>query len=136
MSIQAINHLLVVDDDELAALTIAPVVAQVPEIAHYHIEPGGWEALDYLANCMAHQEFPNLILLDLNMPGMHGFDFVEHYERKFYNQHLNTAIIVFSNSTLKKDRQKALQFKSVKAYLNKPLSGNKLKDVLNPALIQ
>lgn len=76
---------------------------------------------------------PDLILLDINMPRMNGFDFLEVYEAEFPKA--DAAVVVMLTSSLHEaDRQRAKQFDVVRAFLYKPLSDDwlkEMKDALN-----
>ena len=79
------------------------------------------ESMNYLEN--NRDSFPNLILLDINMPIMNGWDFLEEYMERGYDQLYNTWIIVLSSSVYNEDKQKAMTYPSVIEYIEKPLSG-------------
>ena len=65
---------------------------------------------------------PNFILLDLVMPLMDGFDFLEVYERDIQDGIIEPKVIVLTSSIHEIDKKRALQFKSVKAYMVKPFN--------------
>jgi DNA-binding response OmpR family regulator len=71
------KHVLIADDDA----AIRDVVAQTLSEEGYHVEAvaDGQAALDYLERCGADQ--PDVILLDMLMPALHGRDFAAAYRR-------------------------------------------------------
>lgn len=69
-----------------------------------------------------------LILLDINMPVMNGWDFLNQYLKEFKLR--NDKIIVLSSSIDFQDRQKAKEFSCVEGFIEKPLSPEKIKYVL------
>jgi CheY-like chemotaxis protein len=88
----------------------------------------GAEALNYL-DCK--EQFvdrdcdctcPDLILLDLNMPVMNGFDFLELYEARNNPEKEQVKLYVLTSSSHSLDHFKISLFKSVTGYLTKPLT--------------
>lgn len=69
-----------------------------------------------------------LILLDINMPVMNGWDFLNVYLKEFPDR--NDEIYVLSSSIDLQDRQKAMQYKVVKGFVEKPLTPEKMKNLL------
>ena len=63
-----------------------------------------------------------LILLDINMPGMDGFEFLDAFERLPQALRGNTVVVMMSSSPLDTDRQRALAHAVVKDYVVKPLT--------------
>lgn len=68
------------------------------------------------------QGIPSFILLDLVMPYMDGFDFLEVYERDVQIDSIEPNVIVLTSSIHEIDKKEALKFKSVKAYMVKPFN--------------
>jgi CheY-like chemotaxis protein len=69
-----------------------------------------------------------LIFLDINMPVMNGWDFLNQYMKEFKLR--EDKIIVLSSSIDFQDRQKAKEFACVEGFIEKPLSPEKIKNVL------
>jgi CheY-like chemotaxis protein len=68
---------------------------------------------------------PNYLFLDLNMPEMTGWDFLEEFKPK--NE--NPEIYILSSSVDERDIKKANQYKQVKRYLSKPLIKQYIKSI-------
>ena len=69
-----------------------------------------------------------LIFLDINMPVMNGWDFLNNYLEKFNKR--SDKIIMLSSSIDFQDRQKAKLFSCVKGFIEKPLTPEKIKNIL------
>ncbi|WP_194776915.1 response regulator [Pararhodonellum marinum] len=75
------------------------------------------------------QEKKILIFLDINMPVKNGWDFLTYYKTHF--AHRKDTIVMLSSSIDFQDRQKAKQFSIVDGYLEKPLTHEKIHEILN-----
>jgi CheY-like chemotaxis protein len=71
---------------------------------------------------------PTLILLDINMPVMNGWDFLNVYLKEFPQR--KDEIFVLSSSIDLQDRQKAMQYSVVKGFVEKPLTPEKMKGIV------
>lgn len=88
------------------------------------------DALEFLENCRTVPEsLPDLIFLDINMPQMSGFDFLDEY-RKFPELIKKKCIIVILSSSMHQDdRQRAMESPYVFTFLSKPINVDKLKEL-------
>jgi CheY-like chemotaxis protein len=88
------------------------------------------DALLFLNNAADEEQLPGLVLLDINMPVMNGFDFLDaflHLDNKIKN---HCKIVMLSSSFSESDIEKATANPYVRFYLDKPLTVEKLKPVL------
>lgn len=81
------------------------------------------EALDYLDKNRAVPEMhPRFILLDINMPVMNGWDFLDQYHRlNLEDDYTNTEIYLLTSSIYTGDIDKASEHPLVKKYITKPI---------------
>lgn len=106
-------------DDSQADLHLLQTVLEDFErnVIFTGIQKGG-KALEYLQDAQnALHPWPSLILIDLNMPGMNGFEFIEQV--KAVPQWRHIPLVVFSTSAREEDRHRASQL-GANAYLQKP----------------
>ncbi len=91
------------------------------------------DALDYLARGEITE--PALVLLDINMPGMSGFDFLQAYELLPRSSRTSLVVVMLTSSNDERDKQRAFQSPMVKDYVNKPIArprAAELLDLLKP----
>ena len=81
---------------------------------------------------MAESEHPDIILLDMLMPKMHGIQFLEKYDVR--NNHPGTKIIVFSNMDSNDLQKQALELGATKYEVKSRFSPNELAALVNQTL--
>lgn len=82
----------------------------------------GLDAYNYiLKNC------PDIILLDIDMPVMDGWEFLKEKEMKALC--MNAKVVMLTSSTHPKDKKMAENYPSIVAYLEKPLTLEKVQEV-------
>jgi CheY-like chemotaxis protein len=126
----SIEGVLLIDDDNINNFLNARLIRKIGITENVQIALNGAEALKYLQNEKeADRPCPPLILLDINMPVMNGFEFLDH----FIDQNLcsgNTIVIMLTTSTNEKDIDAIKHYKMVAGYINKPLTEEKIKETL------
>ncbi len=116
-----------VDDNEIDNLIHGRVLDAVNFASKRIVKNSAIDALEYLnANLNNPANFPDLILLDINMPEMNGFGFLEEFEKLPENVIAKTSVILLTSSLSFNDLEKSHQYKSVKKYVNKPLRADEL----------
>ncbi len=88
-------------------------------------------ALDELRHSLVNdlKEFPDIILLDIKMPYMDGWQFLEEFE-KFPGEILKKCkLFMFSSSINPKDVEKSKTYKTVQGFISKPLTADKLNNL-------
>lgn len=126
-----LQKVICVDDDPIALLLSKLVLSKANFTAQIITAVNGEEAMRYLEKPEtieenSKSEQPLLILLDLNMPVMDGWEFLEQFSTKLYTQYATTKIILLSSSIDPNDIQKSKTFSMVLDFLPKPLTNEML----------
>lgn len=127
---EKIGRILIIDDDETSIFLTRRVLNSMGIGSNVRTAQNGVEGLSVLKDAMEKGELPQLILLDINMYGMGGFDFLEELGKLRYVNLIDTQIVLLSGS------QKPLDIELAKKHLaasllQKPLTKDKLLSVLD-----
>lgn len=124
------KNVLLVDDDNIFNFLSTKTLQQMGVANEIHTALNGREALDLLNNYYTGSySTPDVILLDLNMPVLDGFGFLEAFQRLNMPNKDRITVIIVTSSNDPRDVAKAKQM-GITHYLTKPLSEEKLKAVL------
>lgn len=119
------KSVLLIDDDKVLNFLTASAFKRSSHINEVHVSYDGREALDLLSK-LTHT--PDFILLDISMPTMNGFEFLDRYDQLGYSN--KTKIAIYTSSIEKEDKEKAKQYKNVVDFIVKPLSTEKLQEIV------
>ncbi len=86
---------------------------------------------DMIDHCNDVNYLPDLIFLDLHMPVMDGWEFIEKFEEIYSLLKKNVTIIILSSSTDNRDIQRSKQYSTVKGFYSKPLTVEMLLEITN-----
>ncbi|RMG55353.1 MAG: response regulator [Bacteroidetes bacterium] len=121
---------MLVDDNEIDNIINEKIIESSSFAENILVFQTGQEALDYLRE---HQEdasnLPEIVFLDINMPIMDGFQFLEEFESFSEEVLKKCKIIMLSSSISPKDIDRAASSRYVKKYLNKPLNARYLQAI-------
>lgn len=127
-----LQQIIVVDDSD-ADLLYTRIILERAEVADSVLTFGtGMEALDFLQQPEGHEV--DVILLDINMPEMSGFEFLQAYERLHESQRARAVVVMLTSSPDPGDKQRAFGFGCVRHYVVKPLQLAQAREL--PAMIQ
>lgn len=123
----------IIDDDEIYLFSVKKVI-EVNKLSENVIEfRNGQEALDFFSTCSDHQKLPDVILLDINMPVMNGWEFIEEFKKLKPAFSKNIMLYVVSSSVDRTDVEKAKSLSNVHDYLIKPMTASQLKTIYQQA---
>ncbi|MBW1294324.1 response regulator [Aquimarina litoralis] len=119
----------VIDDDPIFVFGIKKVMQLIDFCKGILVFKNGQEALNNLkAIISAKEQLPDVILLDLNMPVLDGWQFLEEFIKIPCDKKI--LIYVVSSSVDPEDVLRAKSYENVSDYIVKPISVAKLKEVL------
>ena len=131
-----LDLILCVDDDPITLMLCKMVITRSAFTNEILTAQNGEEALDYfddlkLNNLGAEiKKYPQLIFLDLNMPVMGGWEFLDLFSKEDYREAFkNCKVIVLSSTIDPDDINKAKTYPMVLDFLSKPISKDMLEDL-------
>lgn len=121
-----------VDDDKIFQFTASKTISTL-EITDKILQfDNGGEALNYLVNHAGSEEsLPDYIFLDINMPLVDGWTFLEDFAGLSQNLKKKISIYMVSSSIDPRDIQRARSIPEVTEYVTKPVSREKFLELLN-----
>jgi CheY-like chemotaxis protein len=126
-----IPNIWIIDDDPMSSFMLKRL-AELGELADIiTIYNSARAALEYIqANPQANNQLPDVILLDIYMPVINGWDFLTRFHEIKPQLAKSIKIIVVSSSDHPRDIDQAKEFEDVIAYVTKPASLEQLKELL------
>lgn len=124
------KRIMLVDEDEIDNLINQKIIESNSFAEEILVFQTGQDALDYLAEHKDNKDaLPELIFLDINMPIMDGFQFLEKYDAFPEDLKEHCKIIMLSSSISPRDIDRAASNRFVIKYLNKPLNSRYLEAI-------
>lgn len=125
---------MLIDDNEIDNLINQKMIeaADISETIYTHT--GAKSAIEFLKNLeklesVANEILPEVIFLDIDMPLMDGFQFLDEFERLTAVTKEKCKIIMLTSSINPQDVNKSKNYTYVKKYINKPLSQDNLENL-------
>ncbi len=119
---------LLVDDDEINNFISIKLIKKALANTEIMACLNGKFAIDQLYEIQKNEpaRLPDYILLDINMPIMNGWEFLDEYKRLNIDPQGKTKIYIISSSVFSNDINKARSYPLVKDFISKPLNVEKI----------
>ena len=123
-----LNQILCVDDDPITLMLCKKVITKASFTNEIFTFQNGQEALQYF-NTIKYSNNkdkpslkPELIFLDLNMPVMGGWEFLDHFITPEYAEFHSIKVIILSSTIDPEDQEKSKNYPMVMDFLSKPIT--------------
>ena len=123
-------HFIVIDDSKLDCFIAEKIIKNTGKSESIRSFLQAKDALQYIATAPIDDTAHTIIFVDIQMPVMNGFEFVEAFKQLPGHITAHYTIYVISSSINENDLNRVHNFSSVKQFLNKPLTSNNLAILL------
>lgn len=127
------DKVILVDDSDADNFLHRLIIEESGVARSVHDFLKGEDALEFLRKKESDPELPTLLLLDINMPTMSGWEFLEAYED--IKAPKDIVVVMLTTSLNPDDRERAEKIETVRAFINKPLDGDVLQDLQDQFLL-
>ncbi|MGB0521616.1 MAG: response regulator [Flammeovirgaceae bacterium] len=122
---------MLIDDNEIDNLINQKMIEATNLSEHIYVHSGAKSAIEFLKNVekltdLSGQILPDVIFLDIDMPLMDGFQFLDLFDKLNDNTKQHCKIVMLTSSINPQDIDKSKTYSFVKKYINKPLTQQSL----------
>lgn len=128
-----LNLILLVDDDETTNHVNKRLLTRMQVAREIKVLTNGQDALDYLKEANApggEHLLPELVFLDIKMPVMDGFSFLEEYREVDLHPEKPVIILMLTSSASFYDLERLKSFPQVKKHISKALTEQEVKEIM------
>jgi len=121
----------IIDDDQVYQLVTKKTIEHTGLIKSVLQFYDGEQALVFFKTHQeAISELPQLILLDINMPTMNGWEFLDEFIKLDFKNNYKSTIFIVSSSSVNEDMEKAKQYSIVSGYRVKPITKTTFEEMV------
>jgi CheY-like chemotaxis protein len=128
-------QVLLIDDDQVYLFAATKTIEATGLAGIVEVCTNGLDALEYLKKIIdASAKLPDVIFIDINMPVMDGWEFLEEYKTLANDIDSPIKIYILSSSVDKNDIMRSKEYNSVIDYVVKPVYKEKFSEILQAVL--
>lgn len=127
-----INCILLVDDNPADNEFHTIIIKEASVCNTIEVVTSGNDAITYLHKAVdtGAVPIPNMIFVDINMPGMSGFDFLHEYGSIYWKLPPEIALVMLTTSINPVDKTNSVRAGDITDFVNKPLTVDKLRKLV------
>jgi CheY-like chemotaxis protein len=126
MAAKKYHTVMLIDDNEIDNLINQKMIEAASIAENIYTHTGAKSAIEFLRNMekleVADKVLPDVIFLDIDMPLMDGFQFLDEFEKLSNVAKKKCKIVMLTSSINPQDFNRSKKYENVRLYLNKPLS--------------
>ena len=115
-------HFIIIDDSQLDCFIAEKIIQNTGTFSSVKTYNQALEALEVIKGSGAKKDAVTIIVLDIQMPLMNGFQFVEAFEQLPEEIRAGYAIFMFSSSINENDKNRMENYPSIRRFYGKPIS--------------
>lgn len=129
-SMKPLRSILLIDDDDVFIFLTTKMLQGTGKVNNITVSHSVAEGIEFLENHLVNGSMPDIIFLDLNMPGMDGWDFLQYYQSLLSKMKKLPVLYVVSSSIADNDAQRAMKIKGVAGYIAKPVDAEMISKII------
>lgn len=128
------NYVMLIDDLELDNFINEKLLAANDFSKNIYVNTSARSALEFLSNILVMgegflQAMPEVIFIDINMPMVDGFQFIDAFKKTIEKQVKKPKLVVLTSSVFEKDKERTFNISEDILFLNKPLTAEMLEKI-------
>lgn len=126
-----LRKVICIDDDPITLMLCKKVMERVEFASEINTLQNGEEAIKLFEDNekIDTKNAPDIVFIDLNMPVMNGWEFLDEYLNREYQKKFKTHFIVLSSTIDPKDVEKSKSYPMVVDFLSKPITKTMLEEL-------
>jgi CheY-like chemotaxis protein len=132
--LKKLKSILLVDDDPITNYINHNLIKKLSITEKIAVKHNGYEALQYISTQSCPDKYPSLVILDINMPVMNGFEFLESFQNTTLPEKEKIKIIILSSSVSPRDLKRINSFNV--EFISKPLKSQDLLSIIKKIPLQ